>query len=210
VPLEEFRNLNPAYQRPVITPVANRQVLVPADKADLFQANLESNEQPLVTWQTYQLKQGERLDTVARKFNIGMDRLKEVNGLTGLRRLRPGQMLLVPMSDDAETNLDETYDSKDFQAPVEDYHKRVVYRVKRGDTLASVARRYHVSAEQLRSWNGLKGSSVHKGQRLTVWQHSSGGHAAKTRKAGAHKAKSPKREVRSKGAPPPPQKTASR
>ena len=44
-------------------------------------------------------------------------------------------MLLVPMEDDAETNLDETYKSKDFQAPADDYHKRVIYRVKSGDTL---------------------------------------------------------------------------
>ena len=68
MPVEEFRNLNPGHQRPVITPMANRELLVPVDKAELFHSNLESNAQPLVTWQTYQLKQGEKLDTVANKF----------------------------------------------------------------------------------------------------------------------------------------------
>jgi membrane-bound lytic murein transglycosylase D len=209
VPLEEFRDLNPGHQRPVITPTANRQLLVPVDKVALFNANLESNEQPLVTWQTYQIKKGERLDTVSRKFNIDVERLKQVNGLTGRRGLRPGQMLLVPMGDDAETNLDETYRSKDFQAPVEDYHKRVVYRVKPGDNLTSIARRYHVSVQQLKSWNGMTANAVHKGQRITVWQ-ASAGRTVKTTKSGAHKAKAPQREVRSKKKVAAPQTTASR
>ncbi len=170
MPVEEFRSLNPGHQRPVITPGGNHQLLIPADKVDEFNANLQSNEQPLVTWQTYQLKSGERLEQVATKFDISVARLKEVNGLTGHRGVRPGQMLLVPMEDDAETNLDETYASKDFQAPAEDYHKRVIYRAKAGDSVASIAHGYGVSPEDVRSWNGLKGNSVRKGQRLTIWQ----------------------------------------
>ena len=172
VPEEEFRYLNPGHQRPVITPVANRQLLVPADKVDEFHANLESNDQPLVTWQTYQLKKGEKLDAVARKFDISLERLKEVNGLSGRKRVRPGQMLLVPMErDDAETNLDETYLSAEFKAPIDDYHKRTVYRVKSGDTLRSIARRYGTSVKKLRDWNALlPGNNVRVGQRLTIWQ----------------------------------------
>lgn len=168
---EEFRFLNPGHQRPVITPVANRQLLVPADKVDQFQANLENNDQPLVTWQTYQFKQGDKLDAVARKFDISVERLKEVNGLSARKRLRPGQMLLVPMEhDDAATNLDETYLSRDFKAPVDDYHKRTVYRVKSGDSLNSIARRYGTSVAKLKDWNGLRSNSVRAGQRLTIWQ----------------------------------------
>jgi membrane-bound lytic murein transglycosylase D len=170
VPLEEFRNLNPAHYRPVITSKTSRQLLVPVDKAEVFQANLESNDQPLVTWQTYQLKRGERLDSVARKFSISQQRLCEVNGLSGSRRLRPGQMLLVPRDDDSDTNLDETYASPDFQAPINDYHKRAIYRVKRGDTLASIARRNRTTVAQLKQWNGLRTLSVYAGQRLTIWQ----------------------------------------
>ena len=172
VPEEEFRYLNPGHHRPVITPVANRQLLVPADKADLFQANLESNDQPLVTWQTYQLKKGETLDTVADKFDISPERLKEVNGLAAGRRVRTGQMLLVPLEhDEAETNLDETYASKDFQAAADDYHQRTIYRVKSGDTLGSIARRYRTSVSKLKAWNGLRGTTIRIGQRLTIWHY---------------------------------------
>jgi membrane-bound lytic murein transglycosylase D len=187
VPLEEFRYLNPGHQRPVIT-VANRQLLVPVDKVELFQSNLESNEQPLVTWQTYQLKKGEKLEQVAQKFDIGAERLREVNGLSSRKRIRPGQMLLVPMEDDAQTNLDETYLSKDFQAPADDYHKRTIYRVKSGDTLSSIARRYNISVTRLKDWNGLRSNMVRVGQRLTIWQAAPQAGSQKTaRKGGAAK-----------------------
>jgi membrane-bound lytic murein transglycosylase D len=142
---------------------------VPVDKADLFQANLESNEQPLVSWQTYQLKKGESLDKVARDFDISVHRLTEVNGLTGGKRVRPGQMLLVPLEGEgSESNLDETYDSPDFQAPAEE--RRTVYRVKPGDTLSSIARRHGISVAQIKKWNGLRSDRLRAGQRLTIWR----------------------------------------
>jgi peptidoglycan lytic transglycosylase D len=169
MPVEEFLSLNPAHRRPVITPVGNRQLLVPVEKAEIFEANLESNDQPLVSWQTHQLKKKERLDHVAAEFGIGVQRLKEVNGLTGRKRLRPGQMLLVPLEgDDEQSNLDETYKSPDFQAPAEE--RRVVHRVKSGDTLSSIARRYGTTVSQLKKWNGLHSSMLRVGQRLTIWR----------------------------------------
>jgi membrane-bound lytic murein transglycosylase D len=169
MPVEEFLSLNPGHRRPVITPVGNAHLLVPVDKADLFQANLESNDQPLVSWQTYQLKKGESLDKVAANFDISVHRLREVNGLTGDKRVRPGQMLLVPLEGEgAESNLDETYESPDFQAPAEE--RRTVHRVKSGDTLSAVARRYGISVAQLKKWNGLRSDRLRVGQRLIIWR----------------------------------------
>jgi membrane-bound lytic murein transglycosylase D len=169
MPVEEFLSLNPGHRRPVITPVGNAQLLVPVDKADLFQSNLESNDEPLVSWQTYQLKKGEKLDKVARDFDISVQRLKEVNGLTGRKRVRHGQMLLVPLEgEDTGSNLDETYKSPDFQAPAEE--SRSVYRVKSGDTLSSIARRHGTSVSQLKKWNGLRSDRLSVGQRLTIWR----------------------------------------
>ena len=86
MPVEEFRSLNPGAPAAGDHAGGQPQLLVPVDKAELFHANLESNDQPLVTWQTYQLKKGEKLEHVADKFGISPQRLKEVNGLTGRKR----------------------------------------------------------------------------------------------------------------------------
>jgi len=94
----------------------------------------------------YQPKKGETLEQVADKFNIGAQRLKEVNGLTRRNGVQPGQMLLVPLEgEDSATNLDETYNHRDFQASPEEYSASVRYRVRSGDTLSSIARRHHTS-----------------------------------------------------------------
>ena len=51
--------------------------------------------------------------------------------------------------------------------------QRVRYRVKRGDTLIRIARRHGVTVSQLRSWNGIRGSKIRIGQRLTIHQQRS-------------------------------------
>ena len=42
------------------------------------------------------------------------------------------------------------------------------YKVKRGDSLGKIASRNHVSINQLKSWNGLRGNTIREGQRLKV------------------------------------------
>ena len=42
------------------------------------------------------------------------------------------------------------------------------YKVRRGDSLGKIASRNHVSINQLKSWNGLRGNTIREGQRLKV------------------------------------------
>jgi membrane-bound lytic murein transglycosylase D len=171
MPVEEFRSLNPGYNRPVMIKAAARQILLPVDKVDGFHTNLENNAEPLVTWQSYTLKKGETLEQVANKFNIEAERLKEVNGLTRHKRVQPGQMLLVPLEgEDTATNLDETYNHRDFQASPEEYSASVRYRVRSGDTLSSIARKHHSSVARIKAINGLKSNQLHIGQHLVIYQ----------------------------------------
>ena len=135
MPVEEFRSLNPGYNRPVIIQTTARHIVVPIDKVDEFHANLERNGDPLVTWQAYTLKKGETLNKVASKFGTSVNRLREVNGFNGRKHMRPGQMLLVPFeSENGATNLNETYSNTDFQASKE-YDTARTYRVRNGDTV---------------------------------------------------------------------------
>ena len=99
IPLEEFVSLNPAYHRPVINGNQAGPLVLPADKVDVFQANLEryaAEDRPLSNWQTYRLKKGESLAKVASRHRISLERLKQINGITPRVRVRPGFNLLVP------------------------------------------------------------------------------------------------------------------
>jgi LysM repeat protein len=44
----------------------------------------------------------------------------------------------------------------------------VYYKVKSGDNLGKIARKYHTSVRQLKSWNNLKSDRIAIGQRLKV------------------------------------------
>ncbi|MEK7875404.1 MAG: transglycosylase SLT domain-containing protein [Pseudomonadota bacterium] len=96
VPIEEFVSLNPGHNRPVIRADGTRSLLLPAGKAATFRSNLENHDQPLVSWQTYKLKSGESIDRVAARHHISVAQLKQVNSITGKRRIGPGSTLLVP------------------------------------------------------------------------------------------------------------------
>jgi membrane-bound lytic murein transglycosylase D len=98
-PLDEFRALNPAYNRPVAAGQAH--LVVPADKVETFLSNLESHDKPLVTWSSYTLKRGDRLDKIAAGFGISGQHLRQINGIKPRVRVAAGRTLLVPASRDA-------------------------------------------------------------------------------------------------------------
>lgn len=171
--VDEFRTLNPAHSRPVIVPTAARQLLLPADKVDVFHENLENFDRPLVTWQSYRVQRKERLRHVASKFGLTVAQLCDANGLSARARLRPGQMLLVPARNPThQTTVPANADHADFapargkvaqRAPVPRH-----YKVRRGETLFAIARKHAISVAQIKTWNRLRGNTVKVGQVLVV------------------------------------------
>ena len=170
-PADEFASLNPGHNRPVINSKDTEYLLLPADKADIFTSNLESYDKPLVSWQSYKLGRGEKLDTVARKFSISVMRLKEVNSIGGQRKLAGGT-LLVPLGQDTAnagngSALVSNYALVDEpEAPPSG--RKIKHAVKKGETLLSIAHRYAVSPEQIKTLNRLKSNHLTLGQKLVV------------------------------------------
>ncbi|MDR2239155.1 MAG: transglycosylase SLT domain-containing protein [Zoogloeaceae bacterium] len=108
--MEEFLALNPAFNRPVIPADKHGvNIVLPAEKIDIFLANLEAHDKPLTNWQAYTIKKGETLEAVAKKHGLSVARLKQVNGINRKMRIRPGHTLLVPAksgaTDTAADNL---------------------------------------------------------------------------------------------------------
>ena len=170
---DDFRSLNPAHTRPVITSNGSRTLLVPIDKAGVFAANLEEYEEPLVSWQTYTLKKNENLETVAIRFGVSQERLREINGIKRHVTVRPGRSLLVPMDEDADaSNFGDTWNTPEFQAPDDRFGGRVTYKVRNGDSLYSIARKHRVTVAAIKDWNGLRTNQIRSGQRLTIFTSS--------------------------------------
>ncbi|HMM55041.1 MAG TPA: transglycosylase SLT domain-containing protein [Candidatus Desulfobacillus sp.] len=99
--IEEFLALNPAYKRPVIPDAGGSAIVLPAEKVDVFMTNLEAHNKPLTSWRAYTLKKGETLAAIARQHGMSLERLKQVNGISGRMRVGPGHTLLVPAGAEA-------------------------------------------------------------------------------------------------------------
>jgi membrane-bound lytic murein transglycosylase D len=167
---DDFRSLNPGHTRPVITSNGSRTLLLPIDKAGIFNANLKDYDQPLVSWQTYTLKKQETLEQVAGQFGISVARLKEINGINRHFTVPAGRTLLVPMNEQTEiSNLTDTWSNPEFLAADDYYMNRMVYRVKSGDSLYSIARSNRITVAAIKDWNRLRSNHIHPGQRLVVY-----------------------------------------
>jgi membrane-bound lytic murein transglycosylase D len=166
MPVEEFIALNPGFSRPVIRSEMTQRIVLPADRVDTFHENLTKyDDKSLVSWQTYQPQRGDTLEGIARKFNVGLAQLKEVNGMTPATRAMP-PLLVVPMADGAK---DQGRLPIMYAPPIPMPGPRTfVHTVKAGETLPGIAARYRVSADDLRRWNKDKVGRMQAGQKLVV------------------------------------------
>ena len=165
MPVEELIALNPAHNRPVIP--ATQTLVLPADRVEIFQANLENHDKPLTSWQTYTLRAGEKLERVAVLHGITLARLKQVNGIGPRSKVGPRQQILVPVKGSRAAH--EPLPAIFRPPPVpEPRLRKIIYTVKKGDTLPAIAQRYRVSTDDLRRWNRIGRLST--GQKLFIEQ----------------------------------------
>ena len=165
MPLSEFLALNPGHNRPVILANGSPGLVLPKDKAKIFLANLEENDQPLVSWQQYTFKHGDRLDRLAAKHGISLARLKQVNNIGRRTKVGPGYQLLLPLKGALLEPLPVMYQPPSAPEPHVSMRK-LRYTVQRGDTLLRIAQRYKVSTDDLRRWNHV--GRLAAGQQLVI------------------------------------------
>lgn len=112
-----------------------------------------SRPAPVSRSTSYQVRRGDSLTGIAQQYGVSVSDLRQWNGLRS-NKIYVGQRLRI--SPQAASTIKPTAS------------KKTAYRVKRGDTLSSIAQRYGVSVNDLRSWNHLKSNKLMVGQRLKV------------------------------------------
>lgn len=170
---EEFSSLNPEYNRPVLTATGTvHELLLPVGTAEVFKTNLENYDKPLVSWQTYHAKRGERMDSIARKFGISLSQLRNVNDLPSRNKLAISRQILVPnakasVSDGAVMLVADSSEAVG-QTDARVTQRALQHRVAKGDTLQLIAKRYGTDTRQLMQLNRLKSSKLKVGMQLTI------------------------------------------
>ena len=183
--IDQIQALNPELRR-WTTPVRDEayELKVPVGTAPIVNAQLQDAATlELATLKWYTVKKGETLATVARKLGVSRTDLAEANYLKTGARIATGQKLMVPHEStvllaartDRPVPVTEsrTLAAVDTVVPAVDSgpteRVKIRYQVKRGDTLASIARVFRTTVSALQTWNGIDGTRIMAGDRLTIY-----------------------------------------
>jgi membrane-bound lytic murein transglycosylase D len=164
--------LNPGYNRWATDPAGPHRMLVPIDYADAFEGALKTlAPEDRVRYTTHEVGKRDTLAAIAKRYGTSAAVLAKVNDLSG-GRVTAGQSLRIPeisgslpdkvMIAAARVDRPETDTGGRRQ-------RQIVYRVRAGETLSSIARRNNMPVSTLARLNNLgTGDSLVKGQRLVI------------------------------------------
>jgi membrane-bound lytic murein transglycosylase D len=173
IELADLQILNPGFNRWATDPDGPHRLQLPLDAADAFaSAVAELSPEERVRWHRHQVRPGDTLGAIARKYRTTVGVLQSVNGLSGTQ-IRVGSHLMVPTSTRSVTEYPLSADNR--LASLQDRERagrvRVEYTVRSGDSFWSISRRHGVGVRELAAWNGMApGDTLAVGRKLVVWQ----------------------------------------
>lgn len=172
--LDEIYKLNPGFNRWATHPNGSHNVLIPIEKESIYHeniANLPKNAR--MKWQRYQVKRGDSLITIAKKFHTTTDALKDANSLRR-NMIRAGDQLLIPSAHKSLNSYSFSAGSR--LAKIQNSSRKaknsdkIEYKVRGGDSFWEIARDHKVGIRELAKWNGMApGDTLKQGQKLVIW-----------------------------------------
>ncbi|WP_428852797.1 transglycosylase SLT domain-containing protein [Imbroritus primus] len=170
LPLEEFKALNPSFNHPVIIGASRPQILLPYDNAETFQYNLNTFRGGLSSWTAVTVNSRERVEALAARLNLDAETIREINRIPRGMRLKAGSTVVVPKSDRTQGDISATIAESGTMAVEPDVPdaRRVVVKARKRDTVAGLAKRYGVTAGQVRQWNKLSGNRLDAGESVVL------------------------------------------
>jgi membrane-bound lytic murein transglycosylase D len=172
LPMEEFKALNPQFNKPVITGSSNTRILLPQTNAEKFKENLAKWTHALSSWTAHKVTAArERIETIATKFKTTPAVIREANAIPPNMHPTMGSVVLVPKpaSESGKDIGQELADNATLAiAPDEPPRKKIKVRAGKRDTVNSIATRYKVTVAEVREWNDLKNDRLKPGQELKL------------------------------------------
>jgi membrane-bound lytic murein transglycosylase D len=188
VPLEDFKALNPSLNKPVILAAGTPQVLLPWDSADVFTQNLDRYAgSRLASWTVWVAPSTLRVADAAKQVGMTEAQLREINNIPRGMLIKPGSMLLVPRPANAQVDVTSAVaDKGEVSFAPEIVQVRKLVKASKGDSVATIARRYAISPSNVAQWNKVAvNASFKSGQSVVVYVPMTASNA-KTGSAKAH------------------------
>lgn len=129
----------------------------------------------------HRLKKGETLSKISKQYNVPVDIIMQWNDITNVRKVRAGQHIALYVEGNkkklgriavSSNNDNKFLTLTDFKKQKPAGHSSesqlTWYKVRNGDSLWTIARKFQVSAAEIRKWNNLRSTLIHPGIRLVV------------------------------------------
>ena len=170
--IDDFKQLNPQMNKPVILAAGTPQVLLPYDNANRFIRELPLVRGALASWTAWVAPRTLKPSEAAHLVGMTEAQLRDVNRIPARMLVKAGSTLLVPRG--ALAKADVAGHLADHAALALTPEARALRRVsfkagKQGDSVAAVAKRYRLKPDEVAQWNGVAGTARFKpGQAVTV------------------------------------------
>jgi membrane-bound lytic murein transglycosylase D len=168
---DELVALNPGYNRWATDPAGPHRMLVPIDNADAFESALKTlSPDDRVPFATHEVTRRETLAMIAKQYGTSVTVLTKINDLKD-GKVSAGDTLKIPEISGKLPDKVLLAASR-VDSPQTDLGRKqhqIVYRVRAGETLSSIARSHGIPVSTLARLNNIGASdSLSKGQRLVI------------------------------------------
>ncbi|MGC8427094.1 murein transglycosylase D [Mixta calida] len=170
LPVAKLKNYNTGYKRGATAPNGPHYIMVPKANVAQLRSSLASGDiaavQPTrlaansASSKSYTVRNGDTLSGIASRMGVSVKALQRANNLRG-NTIKPGQTL--------------TFGNSVAGSELADNGNSITYKVRKGDSLASIARRHGVDIKDVKRWNSVlsDSSSIQPGDKITLFVNNS-------------------------------------
>ncbi len=181
IPIDKLKFLNPQFKKGIIPATGGKTYTIRIPRS--FVADFLNNEQALYAYKTkkgierekllaevkkakdrtiHYVRSGENLGLIAKRYHVYVSQIKRWNNLRS-NTIYPGQKLVLFGS-----NSSRYYQSS--KVPVQRSASKSYHKVRSGENLGLIAKKYKCSTTDLKEWNNLKSSRIYPNQKLIVYK----------------------------------------
>ncbi len=184
--VNNLQELNPSLLRMTTPKDQSFTLNLPAGSREKYENAMAAIPSDMRTWWRYHhVEYGDTLASIAHKYHTSSSSIAEANGLSG-DEVKVGSKLIIPVAP-GRSNVETASYS----------HHAAHYKVRKGDTLYSIADDFGVPVDKLRKWNHLRGTAVATGRTLVIYKPLAG---ANSEEASSDSGSAPVKTVKSKSA----------
>jgi membrane-bound lytic murein transglycosylase D len=161
--LEEFKQLNPSANKPVIFKAGTPYILLPWDNAGIFERNLSIHNGQTAGWTVWTAPSTMKVPDAARRVGMNEAQFREINRIPPRMMIKAGSTLLVPRSAKHQNDVSEhVADNGQVSFSPEIVLRKQSVKLRKAETVASIAKRYKVTVANVAQWNKTSASASFK------------------------------------------------